>query len=177
MIIKPPNPINIHNHNTLTKRRVFLAGSIEMDFATNWQEDLGQTLSSLGWIVFNPRRDNWDASWEQKSTNPQFFQQVTWELDAIEKSDLVIVYFDPATKSPITLMELGILTGLKKNVLVVCPDGFWRKGNVDILCQRYDFPQFENLVSLTMALACVDPQVRAGDTDSLVIRTEIQNEN
>ena len=29
--------------------------------------------------------------------------------------------------------------------LMVCPDGFWRKGNVDIVCERYAIPQFETL--------------------------------
>jgi len=28
---------------------------------------------------------------------------------------------------------------------VVCEEGFWRKGNVDIVCHRYNIDQFENL--------------------------------
>lgn len=40
-------------------------------------------------------------------------------------ADTVVIYFDPKTLSPITLMELGIVS-----------EGFWRKGNVDILVSR-----------------------------------------
>lgn len=47
------------------------------------------------------------------------------------------MYFDPSTKSPISLLELGILTANPEKVLVCCPEGFWRKGNVDVVCQRY----------------------------------------
>jgi hypothetical protein len=28
---------------------------------------------------------------------------------------------------------------------VVCPPGFWRKGNVDIVCLRYDIPFYTSL--------------------------------
>ena len=47
-----------------------------------------------------------------------------------------MMYFDPSTKSPISLLELGLFARTGKTI-VVCPDGFWRKGNVDIVCERY----------------------------------------
>lgn len=129
---------------------VFLAGSIEMGAAENWQDKIVAGLSDTGWVVLNPRRDDWDSSWEQKISNPKFFEQVSWELQGIEESKKVIVYFDPATKSPISLMELGYLAGnCPEKVIVVCPEGFWRKGNVDIMCDRY---RMQQVVSLEEAM-------------------------
>ena len=47
------------------------------------------------------------------------------------------MYFDPNTKSPISLLELGLFAKSGK-LIVYCPEGFWRKGNVDVVCKRYE---------------------------------------
>jgi hypothetical protein len=86
---------------------VFLAGSIEMGTADNWQDKAEKMLDRFVDVIYNPRRKDWDPNWEQSFDNPKFFEQVNWELDYIEVADHVIFYFDPNTKSPITLMELG----------------------------------------------------------------------
>jgi hypothetical protein len=131
-IIKPP--AFIPNNLAI----VFLAGSIEMGVAENWQEKVERLLAQTGWTVLNPRRDDWDSTWEQKISNPKFYEQVNWELQGIEEAERVIMYFDPTTKSPISLLELGLIAGSHpEKLLVVCPDGFWRKGNVEIVCERY----------------------------------------
>lgn len=114
---------------------VFLGGSIEMGLAEPWQERLVELFKDSDIRFLNPRRDDWDSSWVQEASDPQFAQQVNWELDALDYSDLIVFYFDPNTKSPITLMELGLYAASGK-VIVCCPDGFWRKGNVEIVCQR-----------------------------------------
>lgn len=115
---------------------VFLGGSIEMGLAEPWQDRLVNEFKDSDIRFLNPRRDDWDSSWVQEASNPQFAQQVNWELDALDYSDLIVFYFDPNTKSPITLMELGLYASSGK-VIVCCPDGFWRKGNVEIVCQRH----------------------------------------
>ncbi len=128
---------------------IFLAGSIEMGKAENWQERFAREFATWNVTLLNPRRDDWDSSWEQKKENLQFNEQVTWELEHMEKADIVVFYFDPATKSPITLMELGL--GAVRDPLhciVCCPEGFWRKGNVDIVADRYDMPSVDNLDDL-----------------------------
>lgn len=116
---------------------LFLAGSIEMGKAEDWQTRLTDALKQKKGIILNPRRDDWDSSWEQKIDNEQFREQVEWELRAQEEADLMAVYFDPGTRSPITLMELGMFKDKKRNMIVYCPEGFWRKGNVDIACRKY----------------------------------------
>lgn len=115
-----------------------------MDRAHEWQRDVVQRLHETDWIILNPRRGSWDASWEQRVDNEEFRKQVEWELSALERADAILLYFDPATKSPISLLELGLFARSGK-LLVVCPEGFWRKGNVDIVCERYGIRQSATL--------------------------------
>lgn len=101
-------------------------------------------------VVLNPRRDDWDSSWKQEKTDPQFSEQVNWELAAQEAVDVIVMYFDINTKSPITLLELGLFTDTGK-VIVCCPEGFYRKGNVDIVCERYNVEQVKTVEELVKA--------------------------
>lgn len=127
---------------------IFLAGSIEMGAAELWQDKIAKIIDEVDpkIIVYNPRRDDWDSSWKQSITDPQFNEQVNWELDNLERSQIAFFYFDPKTKSPITLMELGTMVGdyWKDRVIVCCPEGFWRKGNIEIICHRNGFHLFDN---------------------------------
>ena len=141
MIYTPPQNLALRDR---TKQYVFLAGSIEMGKAEDWQSKAATYFEQKGYGVFNPRRKDWDSSWKQEFENPQFNQQVNWELDALERCEAILLYLVPETMSPISLLELGLHAAHKK-LYVVCPDGFWRKGNVDIICNRYDVPLFENL--------------------------------
>ena len=145
---KPPENIAERDR---TKKSVFVAGSIEMGKAVNWQDIAVATLLSKGRVVFNPRRSDWDSTWEQTIESPQFSQQVRWELNALEQADIIIMYFDPNTKSPISLLELGLFARSGK-LKVVCEDGFWRKGNVMIVCEKYNVPIFESLDELLKSL-------------------------
>ena len=129
----------------LTKSKsVFLAGSIEQDKAIKWQDLVIKELNSFDVALLNPRREKWDSSWEQTIDNPNFNEQVTWELDGLDQADIILIYFDPNTKSPISLLELG-LYATSGQCLVCCPDGFWRKGNVDIVCKKYQIDVFTDL--------------------------------
>lgn len=125
---------------------LFLAGSIEMGKANMWQKQVVEAFKDYNIHILNPRRDDWDASWEQSITNPQFRQQVNWELDGLDFSDIVIMYFQPDTLSPITLQELGAYSkSLANRLLVICPKGYWKKGNVDIMCKRNKNIQFDTI--------------------------------
>lgn len=136
--IKAPNDV------PLLGAKLFLAGSIEMGTAEKWQERVVRELQDTDWIILNPRRDDWDSTWEQKESNPQFREQVMWEVKAQEVADIILMYFDPNTKAPITLLELGLFADSGK-LVVVCPEGFWRKGNVEVVCKYYDTPLYTEL--------------------------------
>lgn len=131
---------------------VFLAGSIEMGAAEDWQNKLTHMLVSKSGTILNPRRDNWNATWVQSADNPQFRQQVEWELKAQELADFNVMYFSPGTTSPITFLELGLFAHKAPNIVVCCPNGFWRKGNVDIVCKHYGIPQVDSITDLASRL-------------------------
>ena len=130
---------------------VFLAGSIEMGLAEDWQTQVINSLpEDRAVTIYNPRRKDWDSSWKQEISNPQFYSQVNWEQDKISESHVVFFYFDPETKSPISLMELGHVLAASNvylDIIVCCPTGFWRKGNIDIMCERHSVDVYENLES------------------------------
>ena len=135
------------------KKAVFLAGSIEMGAAIDWQAEVSRKLKDQDILVLNPRRDDWDSSWEQSMDHPQFRQQVEWELHALERADKILMYFAPDTKAPITLLELGLFAAKSPQKLVVCcPDGYWRKGNVDVVCNMYGVQQVNTLADLVSNL-------------------------
>lgn len=128
---KPPHPYD------LQKPVLFCAGSIAMGAAQPWQDEVADALQDLPGTLLNPRRDDWDWGWDQSLEEPRFVEQVEWELLGLEQADLIVCYFDIDTQSPVTLLELGLWAQSGK-LLVCCPEGFWRKGNVDVVCRRYN---------------------------------------
>ena len=85
-----------------------------------------------------------NSSWIARTSNKQFAEHVSWEHDGLHNSDIVFMYFDPKTKSPITLLELGLMADSGK-LIVCCSDDFWRKGNVEYICEEYGIPLHTNL--------------------------------
>lgn len=134
--------------------RVFLAGSIDMGSAVHWQSRVVEALTGLDVLVYNPRRDDWDSSWEQSITNPKFYEQVDWEMSKLMAADVVVFYFDPNGPAPITLLELGLHAHLNgdQKIMVCCPEGYWRKGNVDMVCERYEVDTFSSLNEMIESL-------------------------
>jgi hypothetical protein len=146
-VLKPPAGLDF----AAGDQSVFLAGSIAMGLAEPWQAELEQALADLPVVILNPRRDEWDASWEQSIDNPVFRQQVEWELEAQERASVIAMYFAPATQAPITLLELGLFARSGK-LAVCCPAGFWRRGNVEVVCARYGVPLVAELPQLVQAV-------------------------
>jgi len=149
-VIQAPHPFD-----DAPRPWVFLAGSIEGGTAEHWQEVVTRQLRDSGFdgTVLNPRRDDWDDSWEETTENNEFCEQVEWELAAQEAADQILMYFSPGTISPVTLLELG-LSAEKGKLTVCCPKGFHKKGNVDLVCRRHGIPQVttqRELADLTIA--------------------------
>lgn len=140
-VIKSPDTIDCFGELS-----VFLAGSIEMGGAPDWQAEIIKELQPFSGKVLNPRRDDWDPAWEPVETNPFFVEQFEWELEGLETADIVFMYFVPGTISPITLQEHGTLVDVPE-AIVCCPEGFWRRGNVKLLSQRYGLAFYDDLES------------------------------
>ena len=144
IVLQPPASLSLLDTSPPS---LFLAGSIEMDDAPRWQDTLIAALADTDVVVLNPRRDALPPEWEQHAENPAFRGQVQWELEGLERASLVCFYFAPGTKSPISLLELG-LRARSGRAIVCCPEGFWRRGNVEIVCERYGIPRVESLDEL-----------------------------
>jgi hypothetical protein len=142
-VLKPPAPLALPPG----RPSLFLAGSIEMGRAAPWQAAVEAALRDRDVTILNPRREEWDDTWVQSITNPQFREQVEWELEAQERADRIALYFAPDTRAPVTLLELGLFARSGK-LAVCCPDGYWRKGNVEMVCARYGVPLVGALADL-----------------------------
>ncbi|KAJ7183677.1 hypothetical protein C8R46DRAFT_1067614 [Mycena filopes] len=135
-------------HVTLTGRSIFLAGSIEMGTVEDWQTTLTAALAHLPITILNPRRAVWDGSLEQDISNSVFKEQVVWELDCQDRADVIAMFFHPDTKAPISLLELGLYAASGK-MIVCCPEGFYRRGNVQVVCERFGVELVDTMEQLT----------------------------
>jgi hypothetical protein len=146
-----PDPIPKYDGSPL----LFLTGSIEMGKAGEWQKRVIYDLSDRKVTILNPRRYNWDSSWKQSPDNPQFTEQVTWELNGLDNADIILFNFDENTQSPITLMELGTVLATTRyaavanrkyqEVIICCPEKYFRYGNVFITCAKFGRPVITDL--------------------------------
>jgi hypothetical protein len=130
---------------------VFLAGSIEMGKAVQWQKQMAIELSTLPITVNNPRRGAWDPNVSKDAKDEAFAAQVKWELSALEHADVICFFLDELTLSPVSLLELGLWAHSGK-VIVCCGDGFWRGGNVHLVCERYGVPFVKTFAELVPAI-------------------------
>lgn len=139
---------------------IFIAGSIEEGKAERWQEKVISKLENLipdNGFIFNPRRVGFNKDKDME-------EQVLWEIYHLKIADYVFMYFDINTKSPISLFELGMLSQRgPKSVVVCCPDGFWKKENVDIVCKRYGISLFTDIDE---AIACLINKVNNKDEEA-----------
>ena len=138
-VIKPPTKLSWLGE----RPSVFLAGTIDDGNSVDWQSNVEDILKDKDILILNPRRDDWDSSLEQSIDNPEFMEQVTWELNGLTNTDIILMYFAPGSISPITLLELGL--HVHNDPVIVCPEGFWRKGNVDIVASLHGVPVYNNL--------------------------------
>lgn len=143
--LKPPALLARHLPG---RTSVFLAGSIDNGAAEDWQTTVERFFADRDDLVLlNPRREDWDDSWRQEFKDPQFYQQVNWELTGLDRADRILLYLAPGSKSPISLLELGLYARSGK-LSVCCPPGFWRRGNVEIVAERYGIPFYDRLADL-----------------------------
>jgi hypothetical protein len=125
-----------------------------MGSSIDWQSDVEKIFEHKNIKLYNPRRDSWDPSWIQSQNHKQFNSQVNWELSKLEKCDIIFIYFSPDSKAPISLLELGLFIDSKK-IIVCCPTGFYRHGNISIVCSRKGVPLYDNFYNAIGALKTI----------------------
>ena len=141
-------PDNIEGLEERNKNRIkiFLAGTIDMGNSKNWQKTFidklkltieKNAINTTDFVIFNPRRLEWP------NDEGELEQQANWELDRLEESDIIFMNILKDSKSPISLLELGLYAKSKK-LVVKCPPEFYRYGNVKIVCDRYNIKLISN---------------------------------
>ena len=123
----------------ITNQSIFLAGTIDDGKSEDWQSKLIKEFSEYNITILNPRRNNWgDLS------DNELRKQITWELDHLEKADIIFMYIIGTSKSPISLLEMGIHIKDSK-LIVVCEPEFYRYDNVRITCEYYNAELYDSL--------------------------------
>lgn len=132
------------------KISIFLSGSIDKG-QPSWQARLSDALSELPITILNPHRSDWDSSWVEDISDHRFREQVEWEQDMMEAADVIAMYFSPDAQAPISLLELGLFARSGK-VVVACPEGYWKRGNVQVVCKRHNIKLVGSLEELEAAV-------------------------
>ena len=129
-------------------KSVFLAGTTTSVDKIDWREKLSASLSEHPITIFNPNRPDWDSTWREDITFAPYREQVLWELDKQARADLVVVYFHPATAAPISLLEFGLSARIPGKVVAIAPEGYSKRGNVQIVCQKFGIEFLDNIDKL-----------------------------
>lgn len=148
MIIITPEETTNQGTCKLGSKSVFLAGTIDNGDSLNWQDKVIIELINLGVSceVYNPRREHWNLN----PTKEELEKQIEWEQDHLDKSDVIVMVLLDDSKSPISLLELGLYA--KENKLIVfCTPNFYRFDNVRMTCKKYNIELVQDLNPLIIA--------------------------
>lgn len=131
---------------------IFLAGATNVAWRETFLAGL-RGLHSTGetpypsTTVYDPFQPNWTADWKEDLGDGRFKRQLEWELEKQDNAAIVAVFFDGRSQSPVSLLEFGLCARSGKAV-VGCDRGFWKRGNVQAVCQRYGVPMADDLNGL-----------------------------
>lgn len=144
-MLRPHEKLPVADTAGFTK--IFLAGTIDMGNSRDWQAELLEHFSDKDgkYLLFNPRQENWNGG-----KDGEMDYQVNWELEHLEQADIIIMYIIGSSKSPITLLEMGLHARSGK-LIVACEPDFYRYDNVRITCAYYGIPLYSSLEELLKA--------------------------
>lgn len=142
-IIRAPEPLSMRPD----EKSIFLAGTI----AGNWRQRVMESLYDADVTVIDPRRSDWDSNWDESADDPRFSTQTEWELEAQDRANVIAMYLSPESEASVSLLELGISARSGK-VIVCCPDGFWCKRLVDVVCRRHGLTTAPDLDAMIEAI-------------------------
>ncbi|KAK0708021.1 hypothetical protein B0H67DRAFT_648134 [Lasiosphaeris hirsuta] len=144
LVLAPARP------TLIGQRSVFLAGTTTQTSGPDWRGVLADALSHLPVTIFNPLRPDWDSSWRTEPSFTPYREQTEWELDMMERADVIVVYYGPNTDAPIALLEFGLCARQGK-AIVACHRDFRKRGNVQIVSQRLGVEFLEDVDDLAAA--------------------------
>lgn len=110
---------------TWNNTSLFIAGWISN--CPDWQKKFVEYFRETNLTLINPRRykfDIHDTSIEE--------QQIKWEHEHLEKSDLISFWFPKETLCPITLFELWKYIRSDKKIFIWVDEKYSRKRDIEI---------------------------------------------
>lgn len=138
-------PISNETNRNKDDLKIFLAGTIDMGNSEDWQKKMinkfKRTFKDKNISLFNPRRP---AKTGSTTSSFNLEEQIKWELDHLEEADYIIMYIIGTSKSPISLLELGLFAHYNK-VIVICENDYYRYENVRVTCNYYNVPLLTSL--------------------------------
>jgi hypothetical protein len=143
MIIITPEEVQNKGANKIEAKSVFLAGTIDNGNSLNWQDKTIIELINLGvkdLEIYNPRREHWNSN----SSKEEIEKQIKWEQHHLDKADVIAMVLLDDSKSPISLLELGLYANTKK-LIVFCTPNFYRWDNVRLTCEKYNIELIQDL--------------------------------
>lgn len=156
-VVYAPNRVELGE-----SKSVFLSGSVDVAPGVGWRTSMTSALSHLPVTVINPHRSDWDSSWREEISFAPFREQVEWEMDMLEAADVIALYFGPESKAPISLLEFGLFA-LSGKLVVACPPGYWKRGNVQVVCLKRGIEFVESVDEL---IAGVEKRLRKLGVDA-----------
>jgi hypothetical protein len=130
------------NRAPISGPAAFLAGGITN--SPRWQDEavayFDRTISGV--TICNPRRPR-----DFEDDEVEYQTQVTWELDHLLAADLALFWF-PAAECRITRIELGLVAGSGKPLVVGADPHFVNRRYLTLLARRFGFPLYDTLDSL-----------------------------
>lgn len=122
---------------------VFLAGTIDADQGSvDWQHKLIDIFNKKNdnekpVTIYNPRREDWP-----NNGSAEVKRQIKWEHNHMDDADLIVMNILGDSKSPISLMEIGMYAASGK-LVVFCKPEFYRFDNVEMVCKKYNVPLYK----------------------------------
>jgi hypothetical protein len=153
IILTPESTIN-KGANKLNTKSVFLAGTIDNGDSMNWQDKVINELINLdvkNLEIYNPRREHWNPN----PTKEEMEKQIKWEQNHLDTSDIIAMVLLDDSKSPISLLELGLYANTNK-LIVFCTPNFYRWDNVRLTCEKYNIELVQDVNPLTIANKIID---------------------
>ena len=144
MIIITPETENQESKN----KSVFFFVFFDDGNSLNWQDKTIIELINLGFDcdIYNPRREHWNPN----TSKEEIEYQIKWEQDHLDKADMIAMVLLDDSKSPISLLELGLYAKSKK-IVVFCTTNFYRWDNVRLTCDKYHIELIQDLNPLIIA--------------------------
>lgn len=149
MIIITPEEVINKEANKIGAKSVFLAGTIDNGNSFNWQDKTITELIKLGikdLEVYNPRRKHWNDNPSKEDME----YQIKWEQNHLDKADIIAMVLLDDSKSPISLLEMGLYANTDK-LIVFCTPNFYRWDNVRLTCEKYHIELIQDTHPLVIA--------------------------